>query len=878
MIRLALRPDVPQIAGAFAPIGRPRLLEQIAAANDRPVALVVAPAGYGKSIALRQYLATLAELHVRYDVGPEHATLLSFLRGFSEAMAAVAPHLQTTLAGAYEQSAASSSRATDLALWAYAHLETFRGIVAIDDLHVAESEPDVARFLVALVDRSKRDVRWILASRSRAGFPTGRWLAYEDSIREIDDAQLRFTTEEAEETAAAFGVDVSRAELDRLLDLTGGWPLGVSLALRNAMRAVDLGGIASSTHETIYRYLADHVYHELDDEERDLLDVAAALPSIDVTLLERAGFDRAYGIVEGIAERTAFLSKAEIGQRYRCHDLFRHFLRRQLLLRGRLAQQAVYERAARTLEESGDVEHALDAYVTAEARAAILRLLERHGLELFDRARGDVVARAVAALDERTQREHPRILILRGTLHSLEGRYTRAESMLRHAIAKAGTDRDAEASARFSLAVLFINSGQDVRSLLETVTDGPNASCEERALAYSLIAVQRATMTDALGARAAIDEVTTSLTDLVDESTRLQVLHRIGIAAQRLGEYERGIALLKQALDLAEELAHYRRMAAIYASLAILGRHEDDDLDNGLRNATLAVQMASKSGDLITLASALLEVSSIEIRRGNERGSEEIERQLQPLLIGDRAREKCLNPAKALRLSWSGRFNDAHRLLADCWQTFHYDIDRVLCGAYCALFLALDRRRDESLSVVEKVLPMTEGLEEIGLYRKRCRVVALMFCALAEIVNGRKTYAERIRNKIRQSDEGIAESALRIVDLLASRAGLPAKGSSFDELADEFAEHGYCDVTRMLRAMVAKLSVVVPSNINETLTVAEREVLILLCEGLRPKAIAARKVRSVYTIQSHIASAIRKLGCQGRAEAILEARRRGLIP
>jgi ATP/maltotriose-dependent transcriptional regulator MalT len=115
MIRPVRQTGAEDNAGAFVPILRSRVLEHIAIAAARPVVLIVAPAGYGKSIALRQYLATVSKPHARYDIGPEHATLLSFLRGFTEALGPVAPHLSATLAGAYEQNAASASRSIDLA-------------------------------------------------------------------------------------------------------------------------------------------------------------------------------------------------------------------------------------------------------------------------------------------------------------------------------------------------------------------------------------------------------------------------------------------------------------------------------------------------------------------------------------------------------------------------------------------------------------------------------------------------------------------------------------------------------------------------------------------------------------------------------------------
>ncbi len=67
-----------------------------------PIALVIAPAGYGKSVAVRQFLESQPEEYVRFGLRAEHGELLGFLRGFAEAMRAAAPHAITALAGAYD--------------------------------------------------------------------------------------------------------------------------------------------------------------------------------------------------------------------------------------------------------------------------------------------------------------------------------------------------------------------------------------------------------------------------------------------------------------------------------------------------------------------------------------------------------------------------------------------------------------------------------------------------------------------------------------------------------------------------------------------------------------------------------------------------------
>jgi DNA-binding CsgD family transcriptional regulator len=62
------------------------------------------------------------------------------------------------------------------------------------------------------------------------------------------------------------------------------------------------------------------------------------------------------------------------------------------------------------------------------------------------------------------------------------------------------------------------------------------------------------------------------------------------------------------------------------------------------------------------------------------------------------------------------------------------------------------------------------------------------------------------------------------------------------------------------------------------LTSRELEVLLLLCEGLKNGAIAARLFRSVRTIDHHLAAVFAKLGVASRTAAVATALTAGLRP
>jgi len=61
------------------------------------------------------------------------------------------------------------------------------------------------------------------------------------------------------------------------------------------------------------------------------------------------------------------------------------------------------------------------------------------------------------------------------------------------------------------------------------------------------------------------------------------------------------------------------------------------------------------------------------------------------------------------------------------------------------------------------------------------------------------------------------------------------------------------------------------------LTLRERQVLLLLGDGLRASWIATRLGLSLATVRNHIRSILLKLDCHSQLEAVAEGRRRGLL-
>ena len=94
-------------------IHRERVVARIRAAAAQRVSLLVAPAGFGKSIALRSAFGA-ARNAAFYRVPADTATLLAFLRGRTDAPESDVPGAHLSFAIAYERAIQTHRRARRL--------------------------------------------------------------------------------------------------------------------------------------------------------------------------------------------------------------------------------------------------------------------------------------------------------------------------------------------------------------------------------------------------------------------------------------------------------------------------------------------------------------------------------------------------------------------------------------------------------------------------------------------------------------------------------------------------------------------------------------------------------------------------------------------
>ena len=842
---------------------RARINDRLARATRFPVTLIVAPAGFGKTVALRDFVATSRLEAVRYDVAREDATLLGFVRGLCVALEPVAPSALAAYPAAQQRVVGGSEPARELADWLGEHLKRTVSTVVIDDFHNAAADPESVAFLAAIIDATAGRLTWIVATRSDEGLPVASWIGYGWMDVPLGEAELCFTADEALAAAGETHEPADPREVESLRELTGGWPIALGIALRMRVHAADLRTAASGTREMVYRYLAEQVFAALDrTEQRFLLDTCV-FGEFDLAIAQAYG-----GSAEMLAHlrrRVTFLSAGTAAE-YRYHDLFRDFLERELRRTGAGEWFRVLVSAGALLEARDAPARALALFVRAGAVADIVRVVARDGFALFERGEAEALSAALDAIPDAVRNDDPAALGLRAMLEAGRGNVDVAESGFLAAIERA-SDPDLRLSLVHRYAMELVRHERDPIALLEPYASDPAVPPHLRVQIAGTLAtayVRAGRSADAVRAvQSALD-----VADPLHDDLAARIYQQAAFVFSVAGPRDRARRYAELAVETALARNLYDVAARAYSVLYTVAYDESDDPIAVLAILDRLLDCARKGASRQARSYGLIASYEIEVERGDDAALESLDRELDD---GRGAvsllRSETLLPAQALRAAWSGEFARAHALLAGTLAGQQGDERRALRAAELALYAYAAALHDEGDAALREA---RDALERCAQPSRRV-ARAHLFLALAELVRGHAASAHR---HAADAERMLAPQMHRLRALAGAvralyRVGLgEGDASAVAGALERLRADHFGGIARLLAALPVATAA---GGGYAQLTPSEREILQLLARGGSTKDVAAKTGRSPQTVDTHIRSICRKLNCSGRREAVAVA-------
>src|SRR5205807_3011682 len=215
-----LRPEV---------VSRPRLLERLNEGLRRHLVLISAPAGFGKTTLVSQWLA-LIELPTAWlslDEGDNDPA--RFLAYLVAALQTIAAHIGEGVLGMLQSSQPPPPEAMLTALLNEITTLPDNFVLVLDDYHVIDAKP-VDMALTYLVEHMPPQMHLVIATREDPQLPLAR-LRARGHLTELRAADLRFTASEAAEfLTQVMDLSLSAADIAALEARTEGWIAGLQLA------------------------------------------------------------------------------------------------------------------------------------------------------------------------------------------------------------------------------------------------------------------------------------------------------------------------------------------------------------------------------------------------------------------------------------------------------------------------------------------------------------------------------------------------------------------------------------------------------------------------------------------------------------------------
>jgi LuxR family maltose regulon positive regulatory protein len=870
-------------------VRRRGIAERIERGAASKLILVRAPAGFGKTTALRQIheqlgAAGVATAWITLDAADNDVP--RFLSCLAEAVARL-------------QIEDDISHADDADAVALLEREGPPFALFLDDFEVLQS-PAVIGLLREVIERLPRNGQIVIGARNLPDVGLGR-LRVRGQLLEIDIHVLRFSVQETAEYLRLRGLPpLPQDALDLLHARTEGWIAALllaSVALDRNAAAADFIQRLSGSGGAIAEYLAEDVLGRQPLDVREFLLRTSILRQLNASLCQalvpRTDCAR---MLERLNAASLFLFPLESDgsePNYRYHSLFANFLRTQLerehpdeLLRLHLTACGWYESVGRPVPaidhaiEGGDYPYALD-------------LLEQHAQRFLEQGRMRLLARWVGAVPPERLRMHPLLqaiyvwavlftqgaadaiaLLAQSGIDGSEDGTIRAHVNALQPLLLAMSDRYDEANAigraalaRLPTAVPFadtvltncmahvtsvLGEKREAQRLLDAARRTQNASVFNRMYTEAtegMLDFERGRFRQAMARFRIAVGATTREIDYGHTGGNAWAGVLYAAAMYEANELDTVERLLNVYLPLARDTGLPDHMISSYAmrSRLLFWR---GDVDGTSRVLTELETLGHLRKLPRVVATAKLERARMLIRQGNAYGAREELDRAEDKAVWERVARQRLPAHDVLdmhiaRLRWEVHFGDA----AEVVRQVDNDLPAVDAEARV--------RRSRKLRV----------LKAMALWRLKS------FDAAADVMRG-----------ILQ--EGSREGFVRLVvdegplvagPIQAVLVALKAAPKQPDPILIEYAQR-LLDVLGpdALAAEPAQSAAEVPWQV-EPLTQKEMQVLKLLAEGYSNSAMSEKLFVSDSTVRTHLRNINMKLSAQNRTQAVSLARRYGLL-
>ncbi len=430
---------------------RQRLTERLNKGLHRKLTLISAPAGYGKTTLVCEWLAGCKRPAAWLSLEQGDTELTRFLTYMISALQTLSENIGEGVLSVLRSPQPTPTVSILTALLNELSTIPSPFILVLDDYHAASSR-EVDEAVCFLLDHLPTQMHLVLTTRENPAISLPR-LRARDQLTELRAADMRFTLPEAEVLFNhVMELNLSTDHITELQSRTEGWAAGLRLAAISIQEDHDADRLLQSftgNHHFVLDYLAEEVLQRQPSAVQDFLLRTSILDRMCGSLCddmvpnpEISGSDM---LIE-LDRKNLFVIPLDQERRwYRYHHLFADILRRRLLESTDGSDiSKLHQQASIWYEGHGFEIEAFHHAVEARDITRSSRLLQGGGMPLHLRGAARM---ALDWLDSLTSKEldvRPELWVYYGSALLIAGKPTGVEHRLRAAeAALEGMDQDA---------------------------------------------------------------------------------------------------------------------------------------------------------------------------------------------------------------------------------------------------------------------------------------------------------------------------------------------------------------------------------------------------------------------------------------------------
>jgi LuxR family maltose regulon positive regulatory protein len=873
---LATKFHIPPWRAASVP--RPRLLEQLSAGlrECRKLTLISAPAGYGKTTLITEWLHSLigGEQQIAWlsldDADNDPGRFLSYLlAAFPRTDKAAGEKIDPMLD--LPQLPPVNTLMDEFINDLIAIGEPI--LLTLEDYHVI-SNPVIHEALTYFISHQPASVHLVIITRQDPPLPLPRLRARAE-ITEIRARDLRFTPEEVRQFfIRTMKLELAKEAANMLEERTEGWAVGLQLAglaLQNMTNPQRFIETFRGSHRYVLDYLAEEVIRQQGEEMRAFLTHTSVPDRFNAGVCSAlTGRLDSRAVIEQLEQANLFVVPLDDERIwYRYHHLFSDYLRTLLT---RPEKAALYRKAAAWYEANDLPAEAVQYALASEDHDFSADVIERAINKNTTWSGGNIrlLSAWLDALPPQTLQDRPRLSLHASRILYLSGRYDLAEKRLAQTEDALKSEPAApETGQMLALAALYRGSIASVRGevqqAVERITFAQSRIPKENHLAHAraFYSLGLASEIDGQTERAVENYLLSS-----DEAALSGVLFlavNARCAAAQLQIRQGRLNLAVQTCQEAIQAAGGVSIPPLGLAWIVLGSValERNDLEAAEQLLRDGIALARQGGLLEDVVLGLSHLGRLHAGQGNAAGAfsllQEADAILQTFGI---ARMSALSAANLARLQVFTRQKQAAVQWASAYQTSRAEFTQEFADLALARVLLATGQFDPIPAILHPLLETANAAGRVQTSMEAMLLLALLHNARRETRPALDWLGKSLRLA---APEGFTRIFLDEGEPLLNL--LPKARSAAPELVDTLlgmSRPGGADSLSLNQQLI------------EPLSGQELRVLRLIVAGKSNQEIAAELVISIGTAKWHVHNVLQKLGVSNRPQAITRARELGL--